>query len=335
MGNTVLDISHREKFLDIILITVTIITTLSLMTAGFLYLADFSSARQDISRIFRIDMTAFLGIAVTYLLKRFGYLKAAIIFFLVMLVVIAAIVDIPEEIIDGRSGYVFLVPIILSSVLLVSWAAFLVYGLYAIIIIALTISNGLLLNPFTLLGFLMITVMAWLSARFLEENINKLSVANRELKYSHDNLENLVRKRTLDLEATNKELLVEVAKHEETEKQLTGTNAMLTALLNSVNVGMMTIRGTSVTWVNKKMCEITGFTKEELETTDYSKYGNVSIVNSEASFLDVLQGKVKKELIELEFNHKNGKKNISAVTAPSLTSRVSRQSLAPMLISLK
>jgi PAS domain S-box-containing protein len=308
MEKSVLDFSHREKLLNIILITAMIITAMSLLMAGTLYWIDFPSAREDFPRLFRIDMTAIAGIISVYLLKRFGFLKAAIALLLVLLVAISATADVPKEIISGRSGYVFLVPIILSSVLLNSWAAYLFYGVYVTITIGLAINADLPLNPYTLLGFLMLTVMAWLSAHFLEENITKLSVANRELKNSHDNLEELVRKRTLALESTNRELLDVVAEHEDTEKQLTATNSMLTALLNAVNVGIMTINGTSVTYANKKMCEITGFSKEELETTDYSKIEDVTVSNSEASFLEVLQGKVRKDLIELEFTHKNGQK---------------------------
>ena len=300
--------AYKEKLLTFILISAAFLALASLIMTAALHLFDFPSARQDFMRILWIDLAAFIGIGVIYLIKKFGNLKTANILILALLIIIAATIDIPENIISGRSGYVFLVPIILSSVLLISWAAFLTYGVTAAIMIAMTISENLLLNPFTMLGFFMITLISWVSAKILEETIQKLSAANHELIHAHNNLENLVEQRTDDLVELNQKLTVEIAKHKETEKQLTRTNAMLTALLNAVNVGIMTIQGTSVTWVNDKMSQLTGYSKMELETTDYSEVKGVSIVDHSVPFIDVLKGKVKRELIELEFIHKNGEK---------------------------
>jgi PAS domain S-box-containing protein len=138
---------------------------------------------------------ALLGIAVIFAINRFwsGSLASAI--FLLFLVGLFAFADEPQEVVDGRSLFLFAIPILMASVLLRPYASFFLAALSGLVIVIITLTTQEFApNVPAILGFFAIAVVSWLAARSLERALAELRAINREL-------DQRVEQRTRDLAA--------------------------------------------------------------------------------------------------------------------------------------
>ncbi len=102
--------------------------------------------------------------------------------FLLLLTLLFTFSDVPEEVVDGRSLFLFTVPIIMASVLLFPASSFLLAGLCSAInvIIAVFVLH-VFPNVPGIIGFVSVALVSWLSSRSLERALDDLRAINREL----------------------------------------------------------------------------------------------------------------------------------------------------------
>jgi signal transduction histidine kinase len=103
--------------------------------------------------------------------------------------VIFAFSDSPTELANGRSLFVFMIPVIVASILLRPASSFLLAAISSIEIVILAGVSATPINTFAIIGFFLVAFIAWLSARSLEQALKDLRVINT-------NLDNLVTERT-------------------------------------------------------------------------------------------------------------------------------------------
>jgi PAS domain S-box-containing protein len=115
--------------------------------------------------------------------------KFAAFLFLLLLSIAFAFSDVPAELANGRSTFVFLITIAISSLLLTPISSFFfALGNGAIIAVLASIA-GVVPNIPAIVSFFMLALISWLSSRSLEQ-------ALRELRDINTNLDQIVKERT-------------------------------------------------------------------------------------------------------------------------------------------
>lgn len=136
-----------------------------------------------------------LGIAGIYVINRRFSGKWAALLYLLLLTLIFSFSDQPEYLAGGRSLFVYTIPIAISSLILFPLASFIFAGLSSLIIIFLASLVPIVPNATAIIGFFMLALVSWLSARSLED-------ALRELRTINANLDQEVLERTQALTAS-------------------------------------------------------------------------------------------------------------------------------------
>lgn len=101
--------------------------------------------------------------------------------FLLFITIAFSFSDTPEQLINGRSVFVFTIPVVVASLLLHPLASFLFAGLSGAIMIWLSYSASIQLNVSAIIGFSMLALVSWLSSRSLEQALHDLRLINAEL----------------------------------------------------------------------------------------------------------------------------------------------------------
>jgi PAS domain S-box-containing protein len=111
---------------------------------------------------------------------RSGPLSSSL--FLLLLTFVFTFSDVPQEIVDGRSLFLFTVPIIMASVLLRPATSFWFAGLCSVINVVLAVFElDVFPNVPAITGFFAVAMVSWLSSRSLERALEDLRAINREL----------------------------------------------------------------------------------------------------------------------------------------------------------
>lgn len=212
------DDARRRRLLNILLLGILVAALLGLIAIIV----------NSTSRDYRLDSdeqlllggiivltVGFLGIY--QINRRFsGHLAATL--FLLLLTILFVFTDSPKELVEGRSLFLFTLPIAISSLILAPQASFLFAGISSLVIALLARSIGLNFNIFVGSGFLVLALVSWLSARSLEQALHELRDINA-------NLDKVVNERTQAL-----------AESLERERIEAGRNQ---AILNSIADGVI------------------------------------------------------------------------------------------------
>ncbi len=189
------DDARRRKLLNIILASAVV---LSIVLIVFMIWLWFTTPRdawmRDVNNIFWVTTGLLVGSSLLFVLNRNMRGSIARVLFLILMTVGIAFADTPQQLVAGRSTFLFTIPIILASVLLPSWTAFLATVLCIVILGFLQIQlTGLITDATaTFLGFAFISLLVWLSSRSLER-------ALIDLRQININLDRLVQERTKEL----------------------------------------------------------------------------------------------------------------------------------------
>jgi signal transduction histidine kinase len=122
-----------------------------------------------------------LGMLGIYQINRRWSGRWAALLFLLLLTLIFTFTDSPEELANGRSLFIFTLPIAISSLILIPEASFLFALIGGGIITGLAFSIDQSVNVFAIIGFFMLALVSWLSARSLESALKELRVINTNL----------------------------------------------------------------------------------------------------------------------------------------------------------
>ncbi len=142
----------------------------------------------------------------------------AALIFLLFLTVIFMFTDLPEELADGRSLFLFTIPIVMASMLLFPAASFIFAIVGSFIISVLASAINIFPNVPAIIGYFLVALASWLSARSLEQTL-------AELRNINANLDQVVHERTQAL-----------AESLERERIEAGRNQ---AILNSIADGVI------------------------------------------------------------------------------------------------
>jgi PAS domain S-box-containing protein len=117
---------------------------------------------------------------------------------------------------------------------------------------------------------LITTVTASLRAFSLSSSLN---LANSELNNYKNHLEELVKKRTIELKEANDKLAQEVEERKHAQKALQKSNELLGNILAASPIGICLVEKRSIKWMNEEMQKLFGFENEK----DY-KGKNIEII---------------------------------------------------------
>jgi PAS domain S-box-containing protein len=175
------DDARRRRVLNILLLG-----TLTATVVGFLGIVIVSATTAQITdpetQLLILGIFAItLGIMVIYQINKRWSGRWAALLFLMLLTIIFMSADTPEELSNGRSLFIFTLPIAISSLILLPKASFLFAAVSSGIITWLALSIDQPANPFAIIGFFMLALVSWLSARSLETALQELRAINTDL----------------------------------------------------------------------------------------------------------------------------------------------------------
>lgn len=189
------DDARRRRLLNILLLGNILAALLGLLAVviGILLNPQVNPSEVQIVLVGIIVIT--LGITGIYQINRRVSGRWAALLYLLLLNLIFAFTDTPAELANGRSLFLFTIPITIASLILIPEASFLFAVIGGGIVAGLATSINQPPNLFSIIGFLMLALVSWLSARSLE-------AALRELRAINANLDQQVMERTQALTAS-------------------------------------------------------------------------------------------------------------------------------------
>ena len=175
------DDARRRRLLNILLFGTIIATLVGLSAIIVDNLTRGASDRAEIQATLLGIVLATVGILAIYQINRRFSGRLAAMLFLLLLTGIFTLTDSPQNLTEGRSLFLFTIPIVMSSLILAPVASFLFAALSSGIISLLSLSIGNSINLFGAIGFFMLALVSWLSARSLEEALQELRIINTNL----------------------------------------------------------------------------------------------------------------------------------------------------------
>jgi PAS domain S-box-containing protein len=197
-----------------------------------------------------------LGIVVVsslglFIVNQYSVTWASFLFLLVLTLAFS-FSDTPSELANGRSSFVFFIPVAISSLLLRPVSSFFFALGNSIITIILSSTAGVPLNVPIIAGLFFLALIAWLSSRSLEQALQDLRVINT-------NLDQLVTQRT--------QALSEVLTRERIES---GRNQ---AILASIADGVIVFDSNNVSILaNPALSHLTGINQENLVGINFNSF---------------------------------------------------------------
>jgi len=175
------DDARRRRLLNILLLGTLVAAMLGLVSIVINSILNLDISQSD-TQVLLGGITVFtLGIFGIYQVNRRLSGRWAALLFLLLLTIIFVFTDSTEELVNGRSLFLFTIPIAIASLILVPQASFLFAAISSAIIAWLATSIGLSVNVFVISGFFVLALVSWLSARSLEAALKELRAINTDL----------------------------------------------------------------------------------------------------------------------------------------------------------
>ncbi len=173
------DARHR-RLLNILLGGLMIITFSAAIIVGVLILIG-TLSWAGFGKVFLGAVVFVIGAIFILAINRFwsGIIASSI--FLLFLALIMTLTDSAENVVAGRSLFYFVIPIIVSSFLMRSYASFIMAAVIDILLTVFAFTYHVQLDPTPLFGFFAIALVSWLSSRSVEQTLHELRTTNAEL----------------------------------------------------------------------------------------------------------------------------------------------------------
>jgi len=213
------DDARRRRLLNILLLGVLMAALLGLVAIVINTLWNRQAALDSETQILLGGIVIVtVGIYGIYQVNRRYSGRVAALLFLLLLVFLFPFMDTPRQVVEGRSLFLFTLPIAIASLILLPQASFLFAVLSGLIITGISVTNDIFPNVFAISGLFLLALVSWLSARSLEQTL-------AELRNINANLDKVVHERTQAL-----------AESLERERIEAGRNQ---AILNSIADGVI------------------------------------------------------------------------------------------------
>lgn len=182
------DIARRGRILNVLLAGAFVLSLLAFIVVltVFSLLSSWDNPGNSLLLV-TIVVLLFGSIGLFYINQKST--NAAALLFLMLLTVAFIFSDVPQELANGRSTFVFLITIAISSLLLTPASSFFFAIGNGIIITVLAYLSSVVPNIPAMVSFFMLALISWLSSRSLEQ-------ALRELRQINSNLDQIVKERT-------------------------------------------------------------------------------------------------------------------------------------------
>jgi PAS domain S-box-containing protein len=151
-----------------------------------------ASPPENITSLYISAITVLAGIVITYLINRYWISWVAGVLFVTLFIIAVSQSDTPAELVQGRAMITFVPAVIIASVVLRPYAAFIVAIVVNVLLLIIGLNAQLEPDPFAVPIFLGIALATWLATRTMERAIGDLRLLNLEL-------EDRVRDRTREL----------------------------------------------------------------------------------------------------------------------------------------
>ena len=153
------DDARRRRVLNILLLG-----TLAAAIAGLVGILDTGASSQVSNDDYRLLLGGIggtiLGILGIYWVNRKYSGRLAALLFLLLLTAVFAFSDSPEQLSNGRSLFIFTLPIAISSLILASQSSFLFAFISSAIVAGLALAIGQPVNIFAIIGFFMLALVS-------------------------------------------------------------------------------------------------------------------------------------------------------------------------------
>ena len=240
---------RRQKLIRILSLGVLISAGLGFVVALTYLLINPQKLQQRDNQLLLLSAAlAFLGSACIYYINKRSS-RIASFLMLLLLTLVFSFSDTPLQLSNGRSLFVFTIPIAISSLIVAPPSSFFFAILNSIIIVYLGISAKTVPNIAAIIGFFFLALISWLSARSLEQTL-------RELQQININLDKIVAERTHALAQALTRERIEAGRSQAILESIadgvivfdTGGNAIQAnpALSNLINVPIKNILNASV-----------------------------------------------------------------------------------------
>jgi len=212
------DDARRRRVLNILLLGTMLATLFVLVAVVVASLVEHTGITSENQILLAGTVIVILGNLGVYQINRRYSGRLAAVLFLLFLTAIFILTDTPEELINGRSLFLFTLPIIMASILLSPGSSFIFAALNSMIISGLALSIEFIPNVSGIVGFFLLALVAWVSARSLE-------TALKELRGINTNLDKIVVERTQALSESLERERIEAGRNQ--------------AILNSIADGVI------------------------------------------------------------------------------------------------
>jgi signal transduction histidine kinase len=175
------DDARRRRLLNIILLGAFVAAIVALIAIVVYSIVDPQTFNSETQTLLVGTVVFTLGIFGIYQLNRWLSGRWAALVFLLLLLVIFLFTDSTEELVSGRSLFLFTIPIVMASMLLTSGASFIFAAIGSTIVSILSLAIGILPNVPAIVGFFLVALASWLSARSLEQTLTELRNINANL----------------------------------------------------------------------------------------------------------------------------------------------------------
>ena len=218
---------RRGRLLNILLVGVMIITLFIFL---ILIVTDLINLLEHDFSLYVSTFIMSVGLSALYWLNQKGKVLIAGTIFLILLSFGITFSDSVEEILAGRSLVFFIIPIMMASFILRSYASF-------IVAIFLTIEHMLLwtftnpqidFSPFGMIGFFVFALISWLAARSWE-------AALFEAREINQRLDELVDERTKELANANMQLEAQTHELADANIRLTELDSLKSKFVSDVS----------------------------------------------------------------------------------------------------
>jgi signal transduction histidine kinase len=175
------DDARRRRLLNILLLGNIVAALLGLLGILAANLIAEKIKPSDLQILLAGIVVITLGITGIYQLNRRVSGRWAALLYLLLLNLIFTFTDSPAQLANGRSLFLFTLPIAISSLVLAPEASFFFAFIGGGIVASLALSIHQPVNFFSIIGFLMLALVSWLSARSLETALKNLRAINANL----------------------------------------------------------------------------------------------------------------------------------------------------------
>ncbi len=196
--NTDPDDRRKARLLNILLLGMAVLAFVTVVLVALLIILKVDGWENLVS-VFWSGSLFLLGIVLVYVVNQHGYVFAASIMFLLIIMVTFTLANI-RAIGNGATQFYFVIPVLIASVLITPASSFVLAAINSAIFVVAAIV--LKLEPdfyIGIFGMFAIAVVSWISARVLENALKDLRIINQELDHR-------VEKRTQELAEANERL---------------------------------------------------------------------------------------------------------------------------------